>query len=44
MESDQWPELFHPFAAVKDFHIIQGPARPIALALQELSGKGVTVL
>ena len=42
MESDQWLELFHPFMAVKDLHIIQGPARPIALALQELSGERVT--
>jgi hypothetical protein len=42
IESSQWLELFHPFAAVKCLYIFSNIASRIALTLQELVGERVT--
>ena len=44
IESSQWLELLHPFAAVKDLHISRGFVQRIASSLQELTQEGVTEL
>jgi hypothetical protein len=42
IENSQWLELFHPFTAVKGFHISREFASFVAPALQELVGERVT--
>ena len=42
IESSQWLDLLHPFAAVKDFYIYPEFVPRIAPALQELVGESVT--